>query len=62
MLKKTLLGATALAALTLLQACAPLLIGGAVIGGTLVATDRRTSGAQLEDQGIELRASSRLTQ
>ncbi len=62
MLKKTLLGATALAALILLQACAPLLIGGAVIGGTLVATDRRTSGAQLEDQGIELRASSRLTQ
>ncbi|MDV7394639.1 BON domain-containing protein, partial [Arthrospira platensis SPKY1] len=26
----------------------------------MVVTDRRTSGAQLEDQGIELRASSRL--
>lgn len=42
-----------------LSACAPLVIGGAV-GGAMVATDRRTSGAQLEDQGIELRASNRL--
>lgn len=42
-----------------LSACAPLMIGGAV-GGAMVATDRRTSGAQLEDQGIELRASNRL--
>ncbi len=39
-----------------LSACAPLLVGGAV----LVGVDRRTSGAQLEDQGIELRAASRL--
>lgn len=43
-----------------LTACAPLMVGGAVGGGMLVATDRRTSGAQLEDQGIELRAASRL--
>ncbi len=43
-----------------LTACAPLVVGGAVGGGVLVATDRRTSGAQLEDQGIELRAASRL--
>jgi len=28
--------------------------------GSLVATDRRTSGAQLEDEGIELRAASRI--
>jgi osmotically-inducible protein OsmY len=40
--------------------CAPLLIGGGAVMGTLVATDRRTSGAQLEDEGIELRAASRL--
>ncbi|MBX3653572.1 MAG: BON domain-containing protein [Ramlibacter sp.] len=51
------LAATALAAS--LSACAPLLFGGAAVG-TLVATDRRTSGAQLEDEGIELRAASRL--
>jgi osmotically-inducible protein OsmY len=44
----------------MLSACAPLLVGGAVLGGTLVATDRRTSGAQLEDEGIELRSANRL--
>ena len=46
-----------------LTACVPLvplLIGGAVIGGGLVATDRRTSGAQLEDEGIELRSNARI--
>lgn len=44
---------------TALSACAPLLVGGALTGA-LVATDRRTSGAQVEDQGIEFRASGRL--
>jgi osmotically-inducible protein OsmY len=44
----------------MLSGCAPLIVGGAVIGGTLVATDRRTSGIQLEDEGIELRAANRL--
>jgi osmotically-inducible protein OsmY len=39
---------------------APLLVGGAMVGTALVATDRRTSGTQLEDQGIELKAASRL--
>ena len=42
-----------------LSACAPVVIGGAVMG-SLVATDRRTSGAQLEDEGIKLRGESRL--
>ena len=42
-----------------LSACAPLVLGGAAVG-TMVAIDRRTSGAQLEDEGIELRAASRL--
>ena len=42
-----------------LSACAPMVVGGALMG-SLVATDRRTSGAQLEDEGIELRAASRL--
>lgn len=41
------------------SACAPLIVGGALTGA-LVATDRRTSGAQLEDQGIEFRASGRV--
>jgi hypothetical protein len=37
----------------------PLVVGG-VASGAFVATDRRTSGAQLEDEGIELRATSRI--
>ncbi len=52
-------GAAALLS-TALTACVPLVVGGAVAGGSLVVTDRRTSGAQLEDEGIELRASSRI--
>ncbi len=42
-----------------LSACVPVILGGAVMG-SLVATDRRTSGTQLEDEGIELRAASRV--
>lgn len=42
------------------SACAPLMMGGAAVGGALVVTDRRTSGAQLDDQTIELRAANRL--
>src|SRR5450830_1249715 len=42
-----------------LTACFPLVAGGAVMTG-MVATDRRTSGAQVEDEGIELRAVNRL--
>ncbi len=53
-----LLGALAVA--SLMSACAPLLIGGAMVGGGLVATDRRTTGIQIEDEGIELRAASRI--
>ncbi len=40
--------------------CAPLLIGGAMIGGGLVVTDRRTTGTQVEDQSIELKAATRV--
>jgi osmotically-inducible protein OsmY len=46
-----------------LSACVPLIpfmVGGAVVGGGMVATDRRTSGSVLEDEGIELRANSRI--
>ena len=42
-----------------LSACAPLVIGGAAMG-VLVATDRRTSGTQVEDEGIELRSIGRI--
>lgn len=43
-----------------LSACAPLVVGGAMVGGALMATDRRTTGTQVEDQGIELKAALRL--
>ena len=46
-----------------LSACVPLvplMVGGGFVGGALVATDRRTSGTQLEDEGIELRSGSRI--
>lgn len=59
-LKRFLLAvAVASAAAASLTACAPLVLGGAAVG-TMVAIDRRTSGAQLEDEGIELRAASRV--
>ena len=45
--------------LTALGGCAPLVVGG-VATGVLVSADRRTSGTQLEDEGIELRAANRL--
>ena len=39
-----------------LSACAPLVVGGAAATTALVASDRRTAGAQLEDKRIELKA------
>jgi osmotically-inducible protein OsmY len=53
-----LVAALALAAVA--AGCAPLIVGGAIVGGGLVATDRRTAGIQLEDESIELRAGSRI--
>ncbi|WP_280153535.1 BON domain-containing protein [Piscinibacter sp. XHJ-5] len=52
--------AASLAVANVLTGCAPLLVGGAVLGGTLMATDRRTSGAQVEDQAIELKSMNRI--
>ncbi|MDB5858771.1 MAG: hypothetical protein JWQ76_2460, partial [Ramlibacter sp.] len=43
-----------------LAGCAPLIIGGAAIGTAMMATDRRTSGAQIDDEAIELRSVQRL--
>jgi osmotically-inducible protein OsmY len=49
------------AVLSSLSACAPLVVGSAVMSG-LVAIDRRTTGIQLEDEGIELRTAQGLRQ
>ena len=51
-----------MASAALLSGCAPLLIGGAVVGGAMVATDRRTTGAQVDDETIELKANSRMNE
>lgn len=54
-------GARAVAALLAavsLSGCVPVLMGGALVGTTMVATDRRSPGIQLEDQAIERRLSN----
>jgi osmotically-inducible protein OsmY len=50
----------ALAASTSLTACFPLLLGSAVMGSSVVLIDRRTTGSQIEDEAIELKAANRL--
>jgi osmotically-inducible protein OsmY len=36
-------------------------VGGAMVGGTMMAVDRRTTGTQLDDQTIDIRASNAIT-
>ena len=47
--------ASVIVASTLLSACVPLVVAGAAAGTALVATDRRTVGAQADDEAIELK-------
>jgi osmotically-inducible protein OsmY len=56
-----LLGLVAVGTLPLLQGCFPVVAGGAVAGAA-IAADRRTSGAYVEDQGVEWKTSSRLSE
>lgn len=50
-------GAALLASLVSLSACAPLIVGGAVMTGVM-ATDRRTTGTLVEDESIEIKVAS----
>jgi osmotically-inducible protein OsmY len=43
-----------------LSGCAPVLVGAAAGGALSMSEDRRSSGAQLDDQSIEWRSSSRI--
>jgi len=52
--------ATALGACLLLGACAPLVVGGAAVGASMIAVDRRSSGAQIDDQTIEFKGGARV--
>jgi len=56
----SLLVVAAVAAPTLLAGCAPLVVGAAVVGGAMVVTDRRSSGAQVDDEVIEVKANGRM--
>lgn len=47
---------------TSLAGCAPLLVGGAAVGTALMISDRRSSGSQIDDEAIELRAATRLSE
>lgn len=57
---RTLAAVIVVANMAQLVGCAPLLLGGAVVGGTMIVTDRRSSATQLEDQLIEVKANSRI--
>lgn len=45
----------ALSVASALCSCVPVVVAGAAGGAALVATDRRTAGAQVDDEGIELK-------
>lgn len=45
---------------TALAGCAPLIVGGAAVGSMIMVNDRRTSGAQIDDETIEYRGAARL--
>jgi osmotically-inducible protein OsmY len=47
-------------ATALLAGCAPLVVGTAIVGGAMIATDRRASGSLVDDEVIEMKAGSRL--
>lgn len=47
---------------SLTTGCTPLVVAGAVAGGALVASDRRSVGIQLEDEAIERRVNRALAE
>lgn len=62
MTKRSLLAvfAAASAISVLVSGCVPILVAGAVGGTALVATDRRSVGAQADDESIELKISNNI--
>ena len=44
----------------LLAGCVPMVVGTAVVGGAMVATDRRAGGSQVDDELIQMKAGGRL--
>ena len=58
-IRPLVLGAALVGSVLSLSGCFPLAAGGAVMTG-FVAADRRSSGTQLEDQNIELKAANQM--
>src|SRR5690606_2267680 len=58
--QRIMLASLALASLTTLAGCGALVVGGAAATTAVVATDRRTTGEQVEDQAIELKAGAEM--
>lgn len=58
----TLRFAAAGAAVLTIAGCAPIVVGGAMVGGAIVASDRRSVGIQLEDEAIERRINRALAE
>ncbi|ANN65175.1 BON domain-containing protein [Bordetella bronchialis] len=56
------LAAALTACVLALSACAPVVVGGAAAGAAVVATDRRTSGTQLDDQNISFKVEHAIAQ
>ena len=55
-------GVAALAAVSIaLSGCVPVVVAGAAGGAAMVATDRRTTGTQVDDEGIELKMGQQIT-
>ncbi len=55
--RRTALAAALVGSSLLFTGCGALLIGGAAVGTAMVLNDRRSTGAQLDDQTIESKAS-----
>jgi osmotically-inducible protein OsmY len=53
--------AAGLACAAAVAACAPIVVGAVAAGTALVVTDRRTTGAQVDDQTIQLRLANELS-
>lgn len=59
-LKLTLAAAALIAAFPLLQGCVPAVIGAGAAAGVMTAHDRRSTGAQADDEGLEWKAAQQI--
>ena len=58
--KLTLAAAALITALPLLQGCVPAVIGAGAAAGVMTAHDRRSTGAQADDEGLEWKAAQQI--